>query len=458
MAHQPQKSTRPLVASGLLGFALILGGCQLPWSPPAETSRGDVETVPGQVIVKFRAETSLATRAVLRSQYGASRHEGLLPDTERWHVAGDATALRSRLMVEPALEWAEPNYLRQTLAFTAPERSGTANQWYLGAERGINVQAAWDTLTGSPGAGVTVAVVDTGVDVNHPDLADRIARDGQGAKRFIDEVGNDSSVSTGNRNFTGVDGNGHGTHVAGIVGASAGNGGIVGVAPGVTILPVKVMRADGSGDDFAIAKGLKDAADAGADVINLSVGGPAPSQLLADAIAYDVAKGSTVVSASGNTCCGGSPVFYPAAYAGVIAVGATAGTPTSPLTIPAYSNRGPELALVAPGGDGDHKSADRGIYATLPTYDNYLSLVYGRSKDYGTQSGTSMATPIVSGVAALVIADAKARGEKLTPSQVRTRLLATVRPIGDQPFATDWGYGMVDPLKALTWSGPGGTR
>ncbi len=445
-------------------MALFLGGCQTLFGVPAQTRGADVETVPGQVIIKFRAETPETVRSALRSQYGVSRHDSLLPNSERWHVSGDVDTLRARLAAEAALEWAEPNYLRETLGFTAPEQSDDYNQWYLGAERGIGIQAAWDTISGTPGTGVTVAVVDTGVDVDHPDLTDRIARDGQGNKRFIDEVGSDSSVSTGNRNFTGIDGNGHGTHVAGIVGASAGNAGVVinsvpvgnvvGVAPGVSILPVKVMRADGSGDDFAIAKGLKDAADAGADVINLSVGGPAPSQALADAIAYDIAKGSTVVIASGN---GYGPVYYPAAYAGVICVGSTSGVSTNPLSVPSYSNRGPELSLVAPGGDGDHKSADRGIYATLPTYDNYLSLVYGRSKHYGTQSGTSMATPIVSGVAALVIADAKARGETLTPSQVRARLLATVKPIGDQTFSPDWGYGLVDPLKALTWGGPGGS-
>lgn len=440
-----------------MSLAIALGGCQPFWSADPPTPRAGVASVPGQVIVKFRSETLEAARAALRDRYAATDHEGLLAHTERWRVTGDATTLRSRLMTEPSLEWVEPNYVRQTLAFTAPERSGSLNQWYLGATRGIGVEAAWNAMIGpgAPGAGVTVAVIDTGVDVGHPDLSARIATTSAGAKRFIDEVGNDSSASTGGTNFIGKDGNGHGTHVAGILGASAGNGGIVGVAPGVTILPVKVMRADGSGDDFAIAKGLKDAADAGADVINLSVGGPAPSQLLADAIAYDLGKGATVVIASGN---GYGPVYYPAAYAGVICVGATSGTSASPFSIPSYSNRGPELSLVAPGGDGDNKSADRGIYATLPTYPNYLSIAWGKPLSYGTQSGTSMATPIVSGVAALVIADARARGETLTPSQVRARLLATVKPLGDKTFSPDWGYGLTDPLKALTWSGPGGTQ
>lgn len=454
LAHRSPKQGRPLVGA-VLGMALVLGGCQTLWSAPPAQAPASVESVPGELIVKFRAGTPETARARLRQQAGVTRFEGLLADTERWHVPGEVDALRLRLATEPSLEWSEPNYRRTISAFAAPERSSAVNQWYLGSERGIGVEAAWNAMTGTPGAGVTVAVVDTGVDINHPDLKDRIAREADGVTpHFIDEIGSDSSLSTGATNYAGKDGNGHGTHVAGLVGASANGTGTVGVAPGVTILPVKVMRTDGSGDDFAIAKGLKDAADAGADVINLSVGGPAPSQLLADAIAYDLGRGATVIIASGN---GYGPVYYPAAYAGIICVGATSGTPTSPYTIPAYSNKGPELSLVAPGGDGSHTSADRGIYSTVPTYSTYMSATSGVGPNYGTLSGTSMATPIVSGVAALVIADAKAHGQTLTPSQVRARLLATAKPLGAQSFSTDWGYGLVDPLKAVTWSGPGGS-
>ncbi|HEY9856539.1 MAG TPA: S8 family serine peptidase [Stenomitos sp.] len=457
MAYPSPKKGRPLVASGLLGMALFLGGCQTVLNASPSAPQAAIESVPGQVIVKFRAGTPSADRTALRDRYGATGFDGLLPDTERWHVTSEVDSLRSRLIAEPSLEWAEPNYRREILAYAASERGDTSvNQWYLSKDRGIGIDDAWNAMagTGTPGTGVMVAVVDTGVDINHPDLQDRIARDDNGVKRFIDEVGHDTSFSTGTTDYMGMDGNGHGTHVAGLVGATGNNGHLVGVAPGVTILPVKVMRADGGGEDFSIAKGLKDAADNGADVINLSVGGPAPSQLLADAIAYDLNKGSTVVIASGN---GYGPVFYPAAYAGVICVGATSGAPTAPYTIPSYSNRGPELSLVSPGGDGTHSSADRGIYSTVPTYPTYMS-ASGIGPSYGILSGTSMATPIVSGVAALVIADAKARGLTLTPSQVRSRLLATARPLGSQTFSSDWGYGLVDPLKAITWNGPGGTR
>lgn len=448
---------------------LVLASCQTPslQAPPVPQAVPS-EFVAGQLLVKFRPEVKEAERAALRKANGVTTAESLLPDLEHWQFKGDTLGMQKQLSHNPSLLFVEPNFVRRTLAFAPSERSDSSvDQWYLGAARGIDMAAAWTsasfanaTNSAQPGAGVTVAVVDTGVDTNHPDLRAHIPDDPQAptnrapwGKKFIDEVGHDSTVNTGSLNFLGQDGNGHGTHVAGILGAIGYNSGIVGVAPGVTILPVKVMRADGNGDDAQIAKGLIDAADAGAEVINLSVGGPDPSQTLAAAIAYDFSKGATVVIASGNY---GGPVLYPAAYAGVIAVGATSGAVGSPNAIPDYSSRGPQLSLVAPGGEGLSMDAAKGIYSTFPTHDTYLSVLGRKPKNYAVQSGTSMATPIVSGVAALVIADAKAHGQTLTPSQVRARLLATATPLAISGFDNSSGYGLVNPAKALLWSAPGG--
>lgn len=443
---------RPLSLVALVTCALA--ACQGPTVPATAPQ------VPGELLMKFRAPTSEAARAAVRVQAGVTSYRELLPGIECWEVA-DPAAVMGQVGQDARLEYVQPNYLRHVQGFVAPELQDST-QWYLDATRGIDVASAWArfgaTATDSaPGAGVLVAVVDTGIDITHPDLKDRIATDSQGP-RFIDCVGPDYSPYAGSTNFEGKDGNGHGTHVAGILAASAGQGGIVGVAPGATLLPVKVMQANGDGNDDAIARGLIAAADAGADVINLSVGGPLPSPVLADALAYDMARGSTVVIASGN---GGEAVYYPAACAGVIAVGATTGASADPTAIAYYSDSGPELALVAPGGDDPTgKDPTRGIYSTLPTYPCYLSLVYQKyvpaKSPYGVQVGTSMATPIVSGVAALVIAEAKAHGQHLSPAQVRTRLLATARPLAAGGFSAAAGYGMVDPVRALaaTAGGP----
>jgi len=182
------------------------------------------------------------------------------------------------------------------------------------------------------------------------------------------------------------------------------------------------------------------------------VGGPAPSPILAEAIAYDFSKGAAVVIASGNGY--GVPVYYPAAYAGVIAVGAT----TTDRKVAPYSNIGPQLAVVAPGGNPEAGGNPAlGIYSTLPTYPNYLSTNLGKPLNYGVQVGTSMATPMVSGAVAILIAEARARGQSLTPAQVRTRLLASTTPLASESFNNTWGYGLLNPAKALAWASHDGS-
>lgn len=451
--------------------------------------------VPGRLLVGYYPGATPAVRTAVRSLGHAVSVSAILADDEQWTIPAGISpeALAARVAGDPAVKFAQPDYIRHLQGYSASVY--TQNQsvfWHLGL---LDITAAWnvDTPTGwqtfsttsPPGKGVMVAVVDSGVDVRHPDLAANIARDASGNIRFLDEIaaqgGSDVWVPpTGPKldfdwataygaascpagdSCPGPDGNGHGTHVAGIIAATGDATGLscssgpcnsIGVAPGVTILPVKTMRTDGSGDDATIARGLRDAADAGARVINLSVGGPQPSPLLADAMAYDMAKGALLVIASGND---GLAVNYPAAYTGAVAVGAI-GNPNDPSYPQAmadgapYSSHGPQLALVAPGGSATTACPESqcGVYSTVPTYQSYVTLT-GKvgSPDFGRLTGTSMATPMVAGIAAMILA----REPDLTPAQLRSRLIADTEPVPGTSgaFSDEYGYGLADPAKAMT--------
>ena len=203
-------------------------------------------------------------------------------------------------------------------------------QWGLTA---LSAQTVW---AAGNAAGQVVAVIDTGVDATHPDLAGVV----RAGKDFI-------AYGDGR-----VDPNGHGTHIAGIIGAVGGNGiGGAGLAQGVAILPVRVMDDTGNGYDSDAARGLVWAADHGATVANLSFGGPDRSSVLDSAVAYALRKGVTVVAASGNAGLDGDPILWPAADPGVIAVGAVDALGVRP----AWSSSGAHLAVAAPGVGVDQR-------------------------------------------------------------------------------------------------------
>ena len=252
----------------------------------------------------------------------------------------------------------------------------------------------WDlTRIGTPrassqstGAGVTVAVVDTGVDATHTDLTGQVLPGGD----FI----------TGTEGQS-IDPHGHGTHVAGTIAAIAGNNtGISGIAPDAKILPVRVLGANGGGYMSTAAQGVVYAADHGADVINLSLSSTTPT----DAVAYARSKNVVVVAAAGNARAQGSPISYPAADDGVIAVAATdsADNPAS------YSNRGGYVDVAAPGS---------GIVSTYPT---------AKGDAYMRMNGTSMAAPHVAAVAALI----RSRYRTLNPDQVEAALESSAVNLG----------------------------
>lgn len=322
------------------------------------------------------------------------------------------------------VEWAEPNYIYHVLA--QPDDPGYSVQW---GHVAANLEAGWDKNHES--IGVTAAVLDTGIIPGHPDLQDNLVR---GA----DFVGGSGSDNPSDYNLTDDDptdqtpksrGGSHGTHISGIIGAVGNNSlGIAGVNWNVKIMPIRVMDSDGHGDTFDIAEGIYYAVDHGADVINLSLGGAASSNIY-DAVQAAARAGVIMVAASGNN--GYNNVLYPAAFAEVIAVGAV----DRNHNVAGYSNYGPELDLVAPGGSLLEEKYTQ-IYSTWGFYNPDEDTV---SYDYAYMVGTSMATSYVSGVVCLLLKTG------VSPSQIRNRLTSTAVELYDSKA----GKGLVDAYGAL---------
>ena len=260
---------------------------------------------------------------------------------------------------------------------------------------------AWEVTKGS--TNLDIAILDTGVDLDHPDLDDRIV-----AGR---DIVNNDAVSQ--------DEDGHGTMVAGIAAAETNNGiGVAGAAWNARIMPVKVLDASG-GFDSDIASGIVWAVDHGAEVINLSLGGPDPSTLLSDAVAYATAHNVIVVAAAGNE--GTSEPSYPAAIPDVVAVGAT----DLNGDLVSFSNHGPWIDLAAPGTD---------IVSTALA-----------QRGYAIGDGTSFSSPIVAGVALLV----RAKNPSWTPAQIAARLTSSASDRGPDGIDDSYGHGLLDAYAAV---------
>ena len=266
---------------------------------------------------------------------------------------------------------------------------------------------------------VTVAVLDSGVDGSHEDLAGTVL---PGWDAIAEKPGADT------------DSYGHGTHVAGIVAALAGNGlGGGSAAAGVRILPVRVLDNDGSGWSSDIANGIRWAADHGADVINLSLGGPNPSAAYRAAIDYAVnTRKAVVVASAGNEYQSGNPVSYPAADPDVVAVAAS----TSSGARASFSNTGSYVDLAAPGTS---------ILAPCPMGGTVCS----KTSPYTRMSGTSMAAPFVSAAAALL----RAARPDSSAGQIRDWLASTATDAGASGRDDEFGSGIIAPSRALAAAG-----
>lgn len=339
-------------------------------------------------------------------------------------------ALVFALAVDPIAAGAQAS----PAAVKAPNDPLFRHQWYLPA---IQIPTAW---AGSRGAGATVAVLDTGIAYatrgpyrRAPDLA---------GTRFVagwdfvdgDRHPNDVAPRDGRRS--------HGTQIAGIIAQTTNNAlGGAGVAPAAAIMPIRVLRPDLSGSATAVARGLRFAADHGADIANLSIAGPSRTRIMREAVAYAVAKGVTVIAAAGND--GRATVSWPAAEPQVIAVGAVA----RDLTRAQYSNFGARLDLVAPSGagvrgDSGFGPADGVVAQTLKGGPSQFCFCFTAS--------TSAAAALVSGVAALIVGAGEADG----PAAIRAALLRSARDLGPDGRDDEYGAGLVQAAGAVGAEAP----
>ncbi len=391
-----------------------------------------------RALVRFSTSSTSEARAAALARAGAVIDEEL-PALRTVRVtlpltAGDESGLAVlRLARDPAVASAQ---LDSTVAidFTPNDALYLTDptfglgQWGLRAAR---VDLSWEVARGS--AAVTVAVIDTGIDAAHPDLAG-VALPGAAFVSAPDP--SCDPASTGSP----VDDNGHGTHVAGIIAAQAGNGiGVAGAAFGVRVLPVKALDCTGSGLLSDVARGIVWATDHGARVINISLGSSEDVFVLHDAVRYAVAHDVLVVAAAGN--CGmpsvRCPVLnapqYPGAYPETLAVAATDPDDEHP----SFSNVSPYVGISAPGVT---------IWSTIPTYPTTLSRTLPANPGYAAFSGSSQAAPLVAAVAALVISHEPA----LTAAAVADRLKRSaddLGPLGPDPV---FGAGRVNALRAVT--------
>ena len=282
-------------------------------------------------------------------------------------------------------------------------------QWGLDA---VHAEGAWAHATG---AGITVAVIDTGVDGTHPDL------EGKVVEGYDPETG---TIIPANADSDTI---GHGTHVAGIIAAKDDDKGVVGLAPEAEIMPIVIFKALPGGGyyyvgSYYVALGIIWAVDHGADVLNNSWGGGAYSQVLKAAFDYALANGVVVVDAAGND--GEAFWHYPSAYPGHIAVGAS-----NPHNRKAdFSNPGSWLSVVAPG---------EGVLSCVPTW--YIQDGTGQPLLYDYWAGTSMATPFVSALAALL----KELHPTASPYQIKKMIEGTAQDIEAPGFDQGTGYGLI---------------
>lgn len=330
-------------------------------------------TMPSEIILRLDPALQISSSArvsgagaaaidAILAQAGATTARPIDPTSNTYRIRlqyqAEPVTLANNLQGLAGVRFAEPNAIR-TLNRT-PDDPVIRQQWAL---RNIQAFDAWDITTG---ADITIAILDTGVSDSHPELKGRVL-DGYDFYNNRPDAGDDE---------------GHGTYTAGVAAAEGNNGvGIAGVCWSCKILPVKVLGSRGDGDDATIAQGIRWAADQGARIISMSLGGTVDTQVLREAVDYARSRNVLVIAASGNGQARGNRPSYPAAYSDVLAVSATDGSDT----VTGFSTTGDFVDISAPGV---------GVWSTVwtPSGDSYAAA-----------NGTSAACPYVAGAAALIL-------------------------------------------------------
>ena len=463
--------------------------------------------VPGELLVQFATNVSSSQVNNLGTEQGYSVLDATLPlSVYKIKVQGDLNETWQSLVDSPGVLSVQPNYYHtwnfpddphydDGQLIRSEADSNDFQRWYLGPNL-LNAEAAWDITTGRPD--VIIAVIDTGVDLDHPDLAANIwVNPGEVPQNGLDDDGNGfvddvngwdfcgtsffqdfgpfiGVVCTGQDNDPnpdlgdGVDNNqngladentGRGTGVAGVAAAVGNNGfGVAGAAWSVTIMPLKIFAEEGSADTASVINAINYAAANGADIINLSLGFsaneacPVISPLEEAAIAAAISGGAVVVAAGGNN--NSSDPSTPASCTGVISVGASdhdstfnvnvTGNPKDPDGRASFSSFGPSIDVVAPG------VALTTTNVASKADELQSGFTVGNSLILLDANGTSFSAPLVTGLAALVMSAAKDQGGKLTPAEVQSIIIGTATDLPDDPddspdAGVDWdGAGMVN--------------
>ena len=409
------------LAAGVLA-ALLAASALLLAAPGGQAQQPAAPYVEGEVLVKFRAGVAVEqaqSSLALPALYVLAQIEEL--GLQRLAVpAGKEEDVVTQLRAAGLVEYAAPNHI--AYAAIEPNDAHWPLQWNM---RIIEAPAGWDIITGT--AAVTIAILDTGIDLDHPDLVGKLVT---GTTTVSASIG-----------LPPDDDNGHGSHVAGIAAATTNNWmGVAGVDWGARLMPVKVLNDRAEGSYWDIINGIYFAVNNGARIINLSLTGWEAFQGLHDAVRYAaVNRGRLVVAAAGNCAGGGTgcpgvnPLAYPAAYDEVIAVGAS----TRDDLRAYYSEYQPYVDVLAPGGTPNNP-----IWSTAP------------NATYTSRHGTSMATAHVSGLAGLIWA----LNPDLTRQQVWEVLRDTAAKIDIYPYVNGrndfCGYGRIDAGAALARVAP----